>query len=202
MKKLSLVFILALAFATAARADDGGAWINLQANFGWDKVYGFARVENRTFNDFSDREASFLAVGAGYKFGSWFKADLSYEYWDIASGVTFHKAVLTDNATLTRENLSVSIRQKLELAVNPANSAKTLTLRTRLRGQYAFPNSHFRPYAMAETFNGSAWVRSLYYLGTEIVFGNHSMLDMFYLYHVPAGSAQEHVIGVGYYFNF
>lgn len=201
MKKLSLVFVLALAIASAARADDGGAWLNVQANWGSQKAYAFARGEYRSYNNFSDTEAVFGAFGVGYKFSSWFKSDLSYEIWGV-NDMTIHKAVLTCNASMTREALTVSLREKFEYAVNPTVSSKNLTVRTRLRAQYAFQNSPFRPYMMAECFNSSSWVRSLYYIGTEIPVGKHNLFDIFYLYHVPAGADQEHVIGVGYYFNF
>lgn len=112
-------------------ADDGGAWLSLQVNKGWQNTYAFARLEHRSNNNFSSREAIFTSVGAGYKFAPWFKADLSYEYWDINPDLNFHKAVLSGAATMTRDALSVSIREKLEFAVNPANQATSFTL---LRG--------------------------------------------------------------------
>lgn len=203
MKRLILSIFTMLAVIPAAFADDGGAWINIQLNKGWEKTYAFARLEHRSNNNFGSTEAMFAAVGYGYKFAPWFKADFSYEYWDINPQINFHKAVLTGTGTMARDGLAVSIREKLELAVNPANSATSLTLRTRLRAQYNIPESIFRPYAMAEVFtSSSAWVRSLNYLGTEMVFDKHNSVDLFYLYHLPNGGQPVHVLGVGYYFSF
>lgn len=184
------------------RADDHGSWVNLQLNKSWQSTYMFLRAEHRSNHDFGDTEAMFTALGFGYKFAPWFKADLSYEYWDVNPDITMHKAVLTGTGTLARDGLAVSIREKLEYAVNPANSSTSLTLRSRLRGQYSIPGTSITPYAMAEVFNWDKWVRSLYYVGAEFKVWDHSMFDLFYLYHLPAGNQPVHVLGVGYYFNF
>lgn len=200
MKRLFSVLALALLIPTAALADDGGSWTSAQVNIGWQKSYAFARIEYRSKNNFSDTDATFLATGAGLKFTKWLKADLSYEYWQVNPEITMHKAVLTSTATLTRDALSVSVREKLEYAINPAASSTSLTLRSRLRAQYSLGT--FTPYAMAEVFNWSSWVRSLYYAGTEVKIGKHNVLDFFYLYHISAAAQPEHVLGVGYFLNF
>ena len=185
--------------AQPLRADDGGYWISLQLNKGWQNTYAFLRAEHRSFNDFSDTEAMFTALGFGYKFAPWFKADVSYEYWDINPDIKIQKGVLTGNATLARDGLAVSIREKLEYA---PKSSTQLTLRSRLRGQYSIPGTSITPYAMAEVFNWDKWVRSLYYVGAEIKVWDHSMFDLYYLYHLPAGNQPVHLLGIGYYFNF
>lgn len=185
--------------AQPLRADDGGSWISLQLNKGWQNTYAFLRAEHRSFNDFSDTEAMFTALGFGYKFAPWFKADVSYEYWDINPDIKIQKGVLTGNATLARDGLAVSIREKLEYA---PKSSTQLTLRSRLRGQYSIPGTSITPYAMAEVFNWDKWVRSLYYVGAEIKVWDHSMFDLYYLYHLPAGNQPVHLLGIGYYFNF
>lgn len=201
LKIVSVLFLMA-GTCIQSRADDGGSWISLQANKSWQKAYGFLRLEHRSFNSFSDTEAQFLATGLGLKLTPWLKTDLSYEYWDINNSVTMHKAVLSGTGTLSRGGLSVALREKLEFAVNPASSTTSFVLRSRLRAQYAIPESAFRPYVMAENFVWSSWIRSLYYVGTDIVLSQHSSFDLFYLYHVPAGSQQVHLVGVGYNFNF
>lgn len=203
-------FIIAAAAASvlsanSLRAADGGSWVNIQFNKGWTDTYAFLRAEHRSFKDFSETEAMFTALGFGYKFTPWLKSDLSYEYWNVNPNVDIHKAVLTSTATMSRDGLAVSIREKLEYAMNPAASSTSLTLRSRLRGQYSIPGCGVTPYAMAEIFNWDKWVRSLYYVGSEIKVGKHSMVDIFYLYHLypsALGNQGEHVLGVGYYFNF
>lgn len=184
------------------RADDGGSWVNIQFNKSWKSTYAFLRAEHRSFNDFSETEAMFTALGFGYKATPWLKTDISYEYWNVTPDITLHKAVFSANAAMTRDGLGVSVREKLEYAVNPASSSTSLTLRSRLRAQYSIPGCSITPYAMAEVFNWDKWIRSLYYAGAEIKVWDHSMFDLFYLYHLPSGGQPVHILGVGYYFNF
>lgn len=204
MKKKSAILsiVILLAATSAAFADDGGAWLTLQANKRWQKAYAFLRLEHRSNNRFGNTEAIFTSIGGGYRFTPWLNADLSYEYWYLNPQLTFHKAVLSGTGTLTRDCLSVSIKEKLEFAVNPASSITSFTLRSRLRAQYNFPDSIFRPYVMAEIFTWSSWIRSLHYIGTELAIGSHHCIDLFYLYHLPNGSQPVHILGAGYYFSF
>ena len=185
-------------FPQVAKADDGGSWINLQMNKSWQKSYGFIRLEHRSNHNFSDTEAKFLAAGLGLKMTPWLKTDLSYECWDVNPDYLIHKAVLTSTGTLSRDGLAVSVREKLEFTTN----SNSFTLRSRLRGQYSIPGTSITPYAQAEVFNWKDWVRSLYYVGSEFRFGSNSMVDIFYLYHLPNGAEPVHVLGLGYYFNF
>lgn len=187
---------------SVAKADDAGAWLTLQANKGWQKSYAFARLEHRSCETFNATDAWFTSVGGGYKFTPWFKGDVSYEFWNVGQGTKIHKAVFCGNATLAREGLAVSLKEKLEIAVNPAASSTSFTLRSRLRAQYSVPGSCITPYAMAEVFSWKDWIRSLNYAGCEIAINRHNVIDLFYMYHLPAGSQPVHVLGLGYYFNF
>lgn len=202
MKRIILSICILFAAVPAAFADDGGAWLSLQVNKGWQKAYAFARLEHRSNNNFSSTEALFTSVGGGYKFTPWLKADLSYEFWDINPNLNFHKAVLCGTGTMVKDGLSVSLREKLEFAVNPANSSTSFTLRTRLRAQYNIPESIFRPYVMSEIFTWSSWIRSLHYVGAELAIDKHNLVDLFYMYHLPNGGQAVHLLGVGYYFSF
>lgn len=202
MKRLILTIATLLTVIPAAFADDGGAWLNVQLNKGWQNTYAFVRLEHRSNNNFGSTEAIFTAIGYGYKFAPWFKADLSYEFWDINPQINFHKAVLTGTGTMVKDGLSVSIREKLEFAVNPANTATSFTLRTRLRAQYNIPDSIVRPYAMSEIFAWSGWIRSLHYVGAELAIDKNNCIDLFYMYHLPNGSQPVHILGAGYYFSF
>ena len=191
-----------LCFPFNMSADDSGSWLTVQANKSFAKSYAFLRLEHRSNHNFEDTEAMFLATGAGLRLTPWLNTDLSYELWDINPDITFHKAVLAASATMVRDGLSVSIKEKLEFAVNPATDATSFTMRSRLRAQYRIPDSFFRPYAMAEIFNWSSWIRSLYYVGTEFAIDKHSVFDLYYLYHLPSGGVPVHLIGAGYFFNF
>jgi len=169
-----------------------------------------ARLEHRSYDSVRSTECWFAMVGGGYNFNKWLKGDLSYEFWSIpaAGKMIQHKAVLTFTETLRREGLGVSFREKYELAFNPATHSFSHTIRARLRGEYKFSESRFTPYAMYELFgglDGTGWIRSLHYAGTEISLGGDHSLDFYYLYHLfdKAGATVAcHVLGAGYTFVF
>ncbi len=206
--KTALVIILAVAFRTPVQAQnsDAGSWLSLQATKRWEKAYSMVRAEHRSNDSFGRTECWFLMAGGGYRILPWLSTDLSYEFWQIypagADVMTYHKIVLCATGTLRREGLSVALREKLEYALNPKGPGTAFTLRSRIRAQYTFEKSAFRPYIMAELFTQDIWVRSLYYAGTDIVFDRHNALDIFYMYHVPKGAPSVHTLGVGYYFTF
>lgn len=202
MKKLVCIFAAALCFSAAAvaqRNSDLGSWISVQATGTAGKAYGFFRGEYRANQDLKNTDCRFLVLGGGYKAAPWLNTDLNYELWDI-SGAYYHKAVLTLTGTLRRDALAVSLREKYELTFKPDGSTGSC-LRSRLRAQY-FSDSAFRPYLATELFAWSTWQRSLFYIGTEIALSKHSVIDLFYCYHVPNGSIPVSTLGLGYYFTF
>ena len=210
MKKV-LFFVLSslVLFSTQANAQsvsDLGTWSSIQLIKSLGAPYAMARLEHRSYDNISDTECWFAMAGAGYNFNSWLKGDLSYEYWSIpsAGNMIQHKGVLTLNETLKRDGIAIALREKYELAFNPASQSFSNTLRVRLRGQYKAPDSAFTPYMMYEIFgslDGKGWVRSLHYAGSEISLGGGHSLDLYYMYHLydKAGlTAACHVLGIGY----
>ena len=214
MKKLFLSILCALslcgASAFAQNQSDFGTWSSIQLVKSFGAPYAMARLEHRSFESVHSTECWFAMVGGGYNFNNWLKGDLSYEYWNIpsAGNMIQHKAVLSFTETLKREGLAVALREKWELAYNPASESFSNTLRTRLRGQYKAPDSAFTPYLMYEIFgsmDGKGWVRSLHYAGTEISLGGGHSLDFFYMYHLYDKGGQTaacHLLGIGYNFVF
>lgn len=202
-RAVMLLALLSLTLvSTTVRADDAGSWVSVQLNKGWEHSYAFGRAEHRSNNQFSSTEAMFLVAGGGYKIKPWLKADASYEYWRIGNTSDVHKLVLCGTGTLARDGLAVSLREKLELAYNPLVGSVSPTLRSRLRAQYTVPDHKFNPYMMAEVFSWKGWIRSLNYVGAEIPITRQHIIDVFYMYHLPAGSQPVHVVGLGYVFNF
>lgn len=191
--------------ASAQVHSDVGSWCSVMVNKSWNKAYGFARAEHRSFDKLSSTQAFFCVGGVGYRFVPWLSTDLSYEYWNTPhSGIkSTHKAVLGVAGTLRRDALSINLREKYELAF-PMGGKVNGTLRSRLRAQYKFQSSVFSPYVMYEIFSrfsGEKWVRSLHYVGTDINFSKHHSLDVFYMFHLfPSGASNSacHVLGVGY----
>ena len=206
---LSALLVLSLP-ASAQSESDLGTWSSIQLVKSFGAPYAMARLEHRSFESIHSTECWFAMVGGGYNFNSWLKGDLSYEYWNIpsAGNMIQHKAVLSFTETLKREGLAVALREKWELAYNPAAESFSNTLRTRLRGQYKVPDSAFTPYLMYEIFgsmDGKGWVRSLHYAGTEISLGGGHSLDFFYMYHLYNKGGLTgacHLLGAGYNFVF
>ena len=196
--------------ASAQSVSDLGTWSSIQVVKSFGAPYAMARFEHRSFENIHSTECWFAMVGGGYNFNKWLKGDLSYEYWSIpsAGNMVQHKAVLCFTETLKREGLAVALREKYELAFNPASDSFSNTLRTRLRGQYKAPDSAFTPYLMYELFgslDGKGWVRSLHYAGTEISLGGGHSLDLFYMYHLYDKGGLTgacHLLGLGYTFVF
>ena len=214
MKKIIITTLSALLVfslqANAQSVSDLGTWSSIQVVKSFGAPYAMARLEHRSYNNIRSTECWFAMAGGGYNFTKWLKGDLSYEYWSIpsAGNMVQHKAVLSVTETLNREGLAVSLREKYELAYNPASRSFSNTLRTRLRGQYKPANSAFTPYLMYEIFgslDGKGWVRSLHYAGTEISLGGGHSLDFFYMYHLYGKgnlTGACHLLGAGYTFVF
>ena len=210
MKKLFVLILSVLALsatrASAQAVTDLGTWSSIQLVKSFGAPYAMARLEHRSFDHVRNTECWFAMAGGGYNFNSWLKGDLSYEYWRIPSAgdLVQHKAVLCLTETLRRDGLALALREKYELAYNPAAKSFSNTLRTRLRGQYKAPESIFTPYLMYEFFNSfdtGKWVRSLHYAGTEISLGKGHSLDFFYMFHLfEKGdlTAACHTLGIGY----
>ena len=204
------VFALFAASASAQTVSDFGTWSSIQLVKSFGAPFAMARLEHRSYNHVSGTECWFAMAGGGYNFNNWLKGDLSYEYWSIPSAgdMVLHKAVLSLTETLKRDALSLSLREKYELAYNPGTKSFSNTLRTRLRGQYKAPESIFTPYLMYElfgSFDSGKWVRSLHYAGTEISLGGGHSLDFYYLYHLYDKGGQLaacHLLGIGYAFVF
>ncbi|MBP5303138.1 MAG: DUF2490 domain-containing protein [Bacteroidales bacterium] len=214
MKKVVLSILSAFALfsaqSNAQSFSDLGTWSSIQLVKSFGAPFAMARLEHRSYDNIGSTECWFAMAGGGYNFNSWFKGDLSYEYWNIPSAgdMILHKGVLSLTETLKREELAVSLREKYELAYNPDSKSITNTLRTRLRGQYKATDSIFTPYLMFEYFSsldGKGWIRSLHYAGTEISLGKGHSLDFYYMYHLYDKSGLTgacHILGAGYYFVF
>ena len=217
------LFALCLSAHPVMAQNDFGTWASIQAvkSIG-SGGYAMARFEHRSYENASATESYFAMAGGGYNFCSWLKGDLSYEFWKLPSsgGATMHKGVACLTGTLRRDALAVILREKYEIAFR---EDATSTLRTRLRAQYRAESVPLTPYVMYEIFGGlsssnAGWVRSLHYAGTEVRLGQHSTIDVFYMYNLyypvsggaassaatggSVGTAGRHVLGVGYVVAF
>lgn len=212
-KRLFFILVAALTFVSwndsaAQVSSDLGSWIHIHAVKSCGDTYAMARLEHRSYDRLGATECWFAMAGAGYRFAGWLSGDLSYEFWKlpVAGNATTHKAVASLTATLKREGLSVSMREKYELAFAEDGSTGG-TIRSRLRAQYHPDASVFTPYLMYEFFNGTdgGWIRSLHYAGTDIRLNDSQSLEVYYMYHLyPRGTTllSCNVLGLGYMLKF
>ena len=203
MKKSVITFLSAILVfslqASAQSTSDLGTWSSIQIVKSFGAPYAMARLEHRSFNNIHSTECWFAMVGGGYNFNSWLKGDLSYEYWSIPSvgNMIQHKAVLSFTETLKREGLAVAIREKYELAYNPATKSCSNTLRTRLRDGRLIQN----PVRELERYRGVKIAYQNVLICGEISLGGGHSLDLFYMYHLfdMAGlTGACHLLGAGY----
>ena len=130
MKKVLFLILSAIAVlsvkANAQSVSDLGTWSSIQLVKSYGAPYAMARLEHRSYDNIQGTECWFAMAGGGYNFNSWLKGDLSYEYWSIpsAGNMIQHKGVLSFTETLKREGLAVALREKYELAYNPASKSK------------------------------------------------------------------------------
>jgi len=209
--KLALAATLMAIAAVSAKAqqykDDFGTWTTVEIIKSWQKPMVICHLEHRSMSGASETEAFFGVLGAGYRFTPWLMLDGGYEYWRIpARGWNLHKGVAALTGTLKRENLTFQLRERYELSFNQAGGAPTHTLRSKIRGQYSPTNFCMKPYIMYEIFNGLGdtygWLRSLHYLGSDIVINKHNIFDVYYMYHMFPGidglTCSRHTLGVTY----
>lgn len=199
---LAIISLIAISFNSPAQtvSNDAGAWLNFQLNKSWNKAYAVLRLEHRSYNSFSSTQAMFLVAGGGYKFLPWLGTDLAYEHWEVPQGSRMNKMVFTATGNLRREQLSAQVREKLEYVFEASGNA-AWTLRSKIKVQYAFKDSIFRPYVASEVFNWNVWKRTLHYAGVELAVSKHSLFDVFYMYHIQNGLPSIHTLGLGYYLN-
>lgn len=99
-------------------------------------------------------------------------------------------------------DLSFALRELPIYEYACAKGSGKWTLRTRGKVSYAIPQTRLKPYMSCELFTARHWEKTRYYLGTTWSFGDHSTLDLFYLYYVMANApVQRHVLGLGYAFK-
>ena len=210
-KKFILIPVLAimtLGVSAQQVTDDFGTWSTVEAIKSWGDPMMIIHLEHRSMSNATDTEAFFGVLGAAYKFTPWLSGEIGYEFWRIPNADrTLHKGIIGMTGTLKSENITFQLREKYELAFNQAGGAPTHTLRSRIRGQYSPGNTCLKPYIMYEIFNGFGdtygWIRSLHYLGTDIVVNRHNVFDVYYMYHMFPDAASgltcsRHILGVTY----
>ena len=131
-------------------------------------------------------------------FGSFYFEHDNYQYQLQEPSFHTHKLNLDLTGTLKSGNLKVSIRERYVHSWTPALGTESNLLRSRLKVQYAIPESRWSPYLAVEVFTwGDTWKKTRHYVACNYDFSDKVQLEAYYLYYAFNGVPAEHVIGLG-----
>ena len=204
MKKL-LHFItlclLALAFPPCLQAQEDntfGGWEFFEVNhdFGDGPFFGSFYFEHDNYQ-YRRLECWYTRTTLGVKILPWLKADVAYDYLQEPSFHT-HKALFDLTGTLKQGNLKVAVRERYVHSWTPALGTQGNVLRSRLKVQYAIPETRWGPYLAVEVFTwGDEWKKTRHYVACNYDLSDKVQLEAYYLYYAFNGIPAEHVIGLG-----
>ena len=109
-----------------------------------------------------------------------------------------HRAIADLTGILRQGNLKVALRERYMHTWTPAENKQGNELRSRLKVQYAVPETKLTPYLAMEVMTwGGKWNKTRHYVGCTYDVYNHVQLEGYYLYYTFNGAPAEHVVGVG-----
>lgn len=141
-------------------------------------------------------ESWYTRLMFGYKFSSWLKAVVAYDFMQEPGFIT-HRAVADVAGTLKQGNLTVSVRERYMHSWSPEVHEQGDVIRSRLKVQYTIPNTRFKPYLAIEVFTWDVWKKTRHYLGTTYKINKYFEFEGYYIYYTFAGKPAEHVLGIG-----
>ena len=141
-------------------------------------------------------ESWYARLMFGYKINTWLKTDVAYDFMQEPGFIT-HRAVADLTGTLKQENLTVSVRERFIHSWSPEIDKESNVIRSRLKAQYAIPNTRFKPYLAVEVFTWDKWKKTRHYAGTTYNINKHFEIEGYYIYYTFDGKPAEHVLGIG-----
>lgn len=159
MKRTAVLVASILAFfltdtAAAQDAEDNsfGGWefLELYHDFGNSNWFASVYFEHDNYQ-YKRLDGWYIRTTVGYKLARWLKADVCYDFLHEPTADS-HKALFDLTGTLTEGNLSVQLRERYTHSWTPALGGQGDVLRSRLKVQYAIPDSKFKPYLAMEVF--------------------------------------------------
>ena len=209
MRKLFLIFFLGIIVSNISTAQETkenntfGGWefLELTYNFKNSPIFASVYFEHDNYQ-YNRLECWYLRTMFGYKITNWLKADVAYDYMKEPGYVT-HRALIDLQGTLKQGNLKVSIRERYIHSWSPEIHEQGDALRSRLKVQYAIPDTKFSPYVAAEVFTwGTEWKKTRHYVACDYDISSCMQLECYYLYYAFNGKPAEHVLGIGLNFEF
>lgn len=141
-------------------------------------------------------ESWYARLMFGYKFNSWLKADVAYDFMQEPDFIT-HRAVADLTGTLKQGNLTVSVRERYMHSWSPEVNEQGNVIRSRLKVQYAISDTRFNPYLAIEVFTWDVWKKTRHYVGTTYNINKTFEIEGYYIYYTFMGKPAEHVLGIG-----
>jgi len=201
LRKLLLLSCLCFALpALAQEAEDNtfGGWEFFEVNYDFKKAPFFASFYFEHDNyQYQRLECWYTRTTLGVKVLPWLKADVAYDFLMEPGGVVTHKALLDLTGTLKQGGLKVSIRERYVHSWTPSAGKQGDVLRSRLKVQYAIPDSRFSPYLAIEVFTWDTWKKTRHYVACNYDINKTFQLEAYYLYYTFNNAPAEHVIGLG-----
>ena len=205
MKRTILLLVCLFPLCLRAQgAEDNtfGGWEFIEVNhdFGKSPFFGTFYFEHDNYQ-YRRLECWYTRTTLGVKVLPWLKADVAYDFLQEPSFQT-HKLNLDLTGTLKSGNLKVAVRERYVHSWTPALGEEGNVLRSRLKVQYAIPESRWSPYLAVEVFTwGDSWKKTRHYVACNYDFSDKVQFEAYYLYYAFNGVPAEHVIGIGLNFN-
>ncbi len=218
MKKLSAFFLIlilpCLAFSQESSPDnDFGIWGSTDMSYTFKQRPSDSAAERQptrwsigTRFEYRSRDLSrqtnlwFVRPYIGYKATSWMKLNLYYDYFkNQYKGYYQHRILFDATESLSRNGLTVSLRERFIVAYAPLSGKWSWLLRPKLTAKYKIPDTPLSPYLAFELYTNSHWTMMHNFAGLGINLGKGSSLDLFYMFGLNNGTnRQDHIAGIGY----
>lgn len=183
-----------------AHDDTYGGWEFFEVSHDFtDRIWSSFYFEHDNIK-YKSFDAYYTRLTLGYKFNKWLKNDVAWD-WLKEPGTHYHRYIYDLTGTLKEGNLSVAIRERYILTHSPSSNTISHILRSRLKTQYAIPNSRVKPYLAVELFTWDKWKKTRYYVGTTVKCNDWMEFEGFYMYYVYANKPALHVLGLGLNFE-
>ena len=196
---LALLLVSGRTFTACAQEDNTfGGWEFVEVNhdFGTSPFFASFYFEHDNYQ-YRRLECWYTRTTLGVKVLPWLKADVAYDYLQGPSYHT-HKLLLDLTGTLKQGPLKVSVRERYIHSWTPATGGEGNVLRSRLKVQYAIPETRWSPYLAVEVFTwGDQWKKTRHYVACNYDISRKVQLEAYYLYYAFNGVPAEHVLGLG-----
>ena len=175
-----------------------GGWefVEINHDFGQSPFFGsfYFEHDNLAYRHF---DCWYTRTILGAKILPWFKADVAYDYVQEAACHT-HRAILDLTFSLREGPLKLAVRERYLHSWISGGRGESNELRSRLKVQYAVPDSRFSPYVAMEVFTwGDYWKKTRHYVACDYDLSSTFQLEAYYLYYAYNGLPSQHILGLG-----